>query len=185
VSNAELIFSPFCVFPELPLFGRSVGDAMPRRRSFSFTHCASGYKQARGGGAGIGLRVYKAARRQVKGRSHRRGRRRRGRFGHGRRGQPQRCARKEKCELHAQPGFFCVRPALFASRARPNALSPTPPLPAQPLRCRPGDHGRVRPVGCAPACALPPPSEAGWINVYKRLQTERYFRHPPNFSDRL
>jgi len=156
-----------------------------RAADFLFTRSANGCKQARRGEAGIGLRVYHAARRQGQGRSCRHGRRRRGRRGHGRRGQPQRCARKKKCELHAHPGFFLRRPALFASRARPNVLGPTLPLPAQRPHYRPGDPGRVRPVGCAPHALLSPPSEAGWINAYKRLQTERYFCHPPIFSVRL
>jgi hypothetical protein len=34
VSNAQLIFSPFCVFPELPLFGRSGASIRQHKRIF-------------------------------------------------------------------------------------------------------------------------------------------------------
>jgi len=100
-------------------------------------------------------------------------------------GNPKDALGKRNVSFTRTRVFVCVRPALFASRARPNVLGPTPSLPAQRPRYRPGDRGLFRPVGCAPARAPPPPSEAGWINAYKRLQTERYFCHPPIFSVRL
>ena len=74
-------------------------------------------------------------------------------------GNPKDALGKRTLSFTRTRGIFCVR--LFASRARSNALSPNPPLPAQRRRCLPGDRGRVRPMGCAPARAPPPPSEAG------------------------
>ena len=96
---------------------------VPRRRSFFLTHCANGCKQA-GGAPRLQSRPSPRERPQPPARTPP-ARTPRARTP---RATPKMRSEREMSFTRTR-GVFCVRPALFASRARPNALSPTPPLP--------------------------------------------------------